>query len=69
MCAAGDPDESCRTAAERMVQSDVGRIVVVAPDATDRPIGIVTRSDLLKARSRGLEEDGERRRYLWPRTD
>ncbi len=43
------PDNSLREAADHMVESRVGRIVVVAPDAPRTPLGILTRSDLLSA--------------------
>jgi CIC family chloride channel protein len=43
------PDGSLREAADHMVESGVGRIIVVAPDAPRTPLGILTRSDLLSA--------------------
>jgi H+/Cl- antiporter ClcA/CBS domain-containing protein len=63
--------ESCRTAAERMAQHGVGRLVVVADDNPRQVVGIITRSDLLKPRARSVEEEGIRRRYIdlgWPST-
>jgi chloride channel protein, CIC family len=42
--------ETARAAASRMAHADVGRIVVV--DDKGRPIGIVTRSDLIAAFAR-----------------
>ncbi len=63
------PWESCRDAAERMAAARVGRLVVVSPEDPSRPIGVVTRSDLLKARARHLEEESKRERFLaGPRT-
>ena len=59
-----DADASCRTAAERMAQSNVGRLLVVAPDDPKRLLGVITRSDLLKARARSLEEESSRERYI-----
>ena len=50
--------------AERMAQAGVGRLPVVAPDDPDQVIGMVTRSDLLKARARCAEEEGRRERFL-----
>jgi CBS domain-containing protein len=44
------PEESCRVAADRMAQQEVGRLLVVSPEKPDRLLGIITRSDLLKAR-------------------
>jgi H+/Cl- antiporter ClcA/CBS domain-containing protein len=63
------PWESCRTAAERMAQEGVGRLPVVSPDDPMRVVGIVSRSDLLKARARTLEEESRRERFLLPRQD
>jgi H+/Cl- antiporter ClcA/predicted transcriptional regulator len=56
--------ESCRTAAERMAESGVGRLVVVADDGPRKVVGIITRSDLLKPRARYVEEEQARRRYI-----
>ncbi|HZV06482.1 MAG TPA: chloride channel protein [Gemmataceae bacterium] len=56
--------ESCRTAAERMAEAGVGRMVVVADDNTQKMIGIVTRSDLLKPRAREVEEEIKRERFI-----
>jgi H+/Cl- antiporter ClcA len=61
------PEESCRTAAERMAQTGVGRLLVVAPDNPHRLLGIVTRSDLLKGRTRYLEEEAKRERFFGAR--
>lgn len=56
--------ESCRTAAERMAQNRVGRLVVVADRDPAVPIGFVTRSDLLTARARLIEEEHHRERFI-----
>ena len=58
------PWESCRTAAERMAELHVGRLVVVSPEDPDKMVGIVTRSDLLKSRARTAEEERKRERFL-----
>jgi CBS domain-containing protein len=58
------PWESCRTAAERMAQMGVGRLPIVSPDDPRKVVGIVTRSDLLKARARILEEEAKRERFI-----
>jgi H+/Cl- antiporter ClcA/predicted transcriptional regulator len=58
------PWESCRTAAERMAANNVGRLPVVSPEAPDRVIGMITRSDLLKPRARSVEEEGKRERFM-----
>jgi H+/Cl- antiporter ClcA/predicted transcriptional regulator len=51
------PDMSLRDAADHMVQEDVGRLPVVSRDDPSRPIGFITRSDLLRAHERRLEEE------------
>jgi H+/Cl- antiporter ClcA len=56
--------ESCRTAAERMAESGVGRLVIVDTDDPRKVLGIVTRSDLLKPRAREVEEEVQRERFL-----
>ena len=58
------PWESARVAAERMAEHGVGRLVVVDPDSPTRPVGIVTRSDLLKPRARMVEAEGRRERVI-----
>jgi chloride channel protein, CIC family len=62
--ATATPDESCRTAAERMAQLQVGRLPVVAPDDPQHVLGIVTLTDLLKARARAVEEEQRRERFI-----
>ncbi|MCA9630306.1 MAG: CBS domain-containing protein [Myxococcales bacterium] len=46
------PDHTAREAADHMLQSGVGRIVVISTGPTRRPIGILTRRDLLEAATR-----------------
>jgi H+/Cl- antiporter ClcA len=58
------PWESCRVAAERMAQTKLGRLIVVSPEEPRQPIGIVTRSDLLKPRARHVEAEMRRERFL-----
>jgi chloride channel protein, CIC family len=50
-------DETCRAAADRMATEGVGRLPVVRRAAPHHVIGILTRSDLLKARTRHLEHE------------
>jgi H+/Cl- antiporter ClcA/CBS domain-containing protein len=47
---------TARAAADRMVMDGVGRLVVVATEDATRIVGIVTRSDLLGAHRRRLDE-------------
>jgi len=49
-------DGTLREAADRMTLAGVGRLPVVAHGDAGRPIGILTRSDLLSAHLRRLEE-------------
>ena len=57
-------DHSLREAADHMVRSHVGRLVVVREDRPEIPVGILTRSDLLCAHARRLEESDRARRVL-----
>ena len=61
------PEETCRTAVERMVQTGIGRLVVVDPDEPTRIVGMVTRSDVLKSRSRLVDEEESRERFYLSR--
>ncbi len=58
------PAATCRDAAERMARSGVKQLLVVAPDAPSRLIGLVTLNDLLKSRQRLIEEEDHRERLL-----
>jgi len=49
-------DNSLREAADQMVRENVGRLPVVARDDTRRLAGFLTRSDLLEAHERRLQE-------------
>ena len=49
-------DTSLREAADHMLQEEVGRLPVVSRDEPRKPVGILTRSDLLAAHRRRLEE-------------
>jgi CBS domain-containing protein len=56
--------ESCRSAAERMAETGVGRLAVVAADDPGKVVGILTRSDLLKPRGRCVEDELKRERFF-----
>jgi CIC family chloride channel protein len=58
------PEETCRAAAEQMAAFGVGRLVVVSPSEPHQAIGIITRSDLLKPRSRHADEETRRERVF-----
>jgi len=57
-------DNSLREAADHMVRENVGRLVVVKRDDPSMPVGIVTRSDLLDAHRRRLDETHRSERSL-----
>ena len=52
------PDNSLREAADHMVREDIGRLPVVSRENPRKIVGFITRSDLLKAHERRLEETG-----------
>lgn len=49
LCITGSPDEILHRARDRMFQQDVGRLVIVDPKDRRTIVGILTRSDLLRA--------------------
>lgn len=57
-------DASLREASDQMVRQRVGRLPVVTRAEPTRVIGILTRSDLLQAHSRRLEEHHHRARHI-----
>jgi CBS domain-containing protein len=50
------PDAYVRDAANEMIHHDVGRLVVVDPAHPGKPIGIITRSDVMRAQRKELED-------------
>lgn len=52
-------DSSLREAADLMVQHDIGRLPVLAHREAAEPLGMITRSDLLLAHQRRLDEAGK----------
>jgi len=57
-------DHTLREAADHMVEADIGRLVVVGRNEPDRPLGIITRGDLLSAHARRLREARHVSRHL-----
>lgn len=57
-------DSSLREAADHMVREDVGRLPVVERGEPRRVVGILTRSDLLAAHGRRLDEESTMERTL-----
>jgi len=55
------PDTSCKDAADAMAAADIGRLLIVENGELK---GILTRSDLLKARQAHLKEEGVRETIL-----
>jgi len=60
-------DSSLREAADLMVEEGVGRLPVVPRETPGRVVGIITRSDLLGAHRRRLE-NSRRKERAWRRT-
>jgi H+/Cl- antiporter ClcA len=63
------PEEPLRDAADRMLAAGVGRLPVVAPEAPDRLVGLLSRSDVLKALARRVEDEHRRERLLGSAVD
>lgn len=59
--------QSLRAAADRMVLEKIGRLVVVEEGHRDRIVGMLTRSDLLRAHDLRLREDQAAERHIDPR--
>jgi H+/Cl- antiporter ClcA len=57
-------DHTLREAADHMVESGVGRLIVVSAQIPHRMVGIVTRGDLLCAHARRLKEARNASRHL-----
>jgi CIC family chloride channel protein len=62
------PDESLRTVVYRMAETDLTCLPVVESDLPHKLVGIVSLTDLLKARMRTLQEERSRERVLRLRT-
>ena len=58
------PDEPLRTVVYRMAETGFTRLPVVERDDPQHLVGMISLSDLLKARSRNLEEERHRERIL-----
>ncbi|HEX4458782.1 MAG TPA: CBS domain-containing protein, partial [Polyangia bacterium] len=53
-------EQSLREAVDAMARHGVGRLPVVASDASGRAVGILTRGDIIAAEAGRLSADGER---------
>ncbi len=60
------PAESCRAAAELMAQSGAKQLPVVSATDPNKMVGIVSLTDLLKARQHIMEEEAKRERFFGP---
>jgi CBS domain-containing protein len=58
------PDEPLFDAAERMLAAGVGRLPVVLPDTPNQVVGMLSRSDVLKALADRAEQEHQRERLL-----
>jgi CBS domain-containing protein len=60
-------NSTLREAADHMVNHDVGRLPVVSREKPGKLIGIITRSDLLRAHRRRLDDLHQARQSIrWP---
>jgi CBS domain-containing protein len=60
-------DSTLREAADHMVNHDVGRLPIVSREKPGELIGIITRSDLLRAHRQRLDELHQARQSIrWP---
>ena len=50
-------DHSIRTALDLMVTRKVGSVIVLSEDKDDRPLGIITRGDMLESFHKGMNPD------------
>jgi CBS domain-containing protein len=57
-------DDTCKMAADRMATADIGRLLVI--NHKGELIGMITRSDLLKARQMHITEEAVRERIMAP---
>jgi H+/Cl- antiporter ClcA/CBS domain-containing protein len=62
------PEESCRMAADKMAENDIGRILVVSRENPQQLLGLITRSDLLKARRMHFSEESHQEKILFKKT-
>lgn len=58
------PDETLRTVVNRMAETGFTRLPVVERGGTQKLAGMISLNDLLRARSRSLEEERGRERVL-----
>jgi CIC family chloride channel protein len=58
------PDESLRIVAERMAQAGVTRLPVVEREEPTRLVGLISLADLMRGRSRAVDEERKRERHL-----
>jgi H+/Cl- antiporter ClcA len=57
-------DHSLREAADHMVEENVGSVLVVARDAPQKLLGVLTRGDLVSAHTRRLQENHDADRHI-----
>jgi chloride channel protein, CIC family len=58
------PDDTCREVAERLAGSSQKRVPVVSRDDPTKLLGIISLSDLLKARERACHDEDKRERFF-----
>lgn len=60
-------DKSCRDAADKMAEHDIGRLLVVSAVNQNVLLGMLTRHDLLKARRLNFSEESTREKIFFSR--
>jgi CBS domain-containing protein len=60
------PDETLRVVVHRMAETGLTRLPVVQRDGMPRPVGVISLTDMLRARKRLEEEENRRERVLRP---
>lgn len=58
------PDEDLNEVLEKMALSEIGRLPVVARDNEKQLVGFITRSDIIKAHKKKVEEEGNAIPYM-----
>lgn len=58
------PDKTLRDAADHMVRNAVGRVVITASDEPEKVLGILTRSDVIRANSGVISSRETRSRHI-----
>ncbi|WP_156497012.1 CBS domain-containing protein, partial [Alcanivorax sp. HI0083] len=58
------PDKTLRDAADHMVRNGVGRVVITASEESEKVLGILTRSDIIRAHTGAISSRETRSRHI-----